>query len=590
MYNRPIPRSLRRSPSLLCRLGLLSLLSWLLPAFAQTSDVSVEITGIGVDLLDNVQGNLGLYQQRNHPLLNEALIRRLHRNAPAEIREALEPFGYYRVGVEATLEPRDGGWLARYRVDPGPPVVVQEVRLSITGPGVDDPAFAQWRNDFPLQEGSVLRHKTYEEAKQQLLQIGRERGYFDGRLENHRVVVSLEPYQASIEIEYASGPRYEFGEITLEQSVFREEFVRRYLTFKTGEPYDAGKVLALRRALADSDYFERADVFTQSEQARDGRVPIQIVLVGRKRHRYLAGIGYSTDTGARGRIGYENRRANKLGHRYSGLFRRSEIEESFSARYNVPLSRPITDSLTYSYTWLDEHTETADQTTSSISADLTQQAGSWLRTMGLSFEHDRYRVDESNNAQLLMPSVRWQRVSADDRIATRHGWILTLGLRGAADAVLSSTSFAQGRIDGKRIEGVTERSRLLLRATTGASWTPEFEDLPASQRFFAGGDQSIRGFAYNSLGPTDADGTVVGGRNILVGSTELEYDTSARMAVAVFIDAGNAFDDTSINAQRGAGAGLRWRTPIGAVRLDFAQALTEPGTPWRIHLTLGPDL
>ena len=559
-------------------------------ALAQQPGVEVEITGVSGEMLTNVQSNLSLYLQRNHPLLNETLVRRLHQKAPDEIRKALEPFGYYRSKVDASLEPRGQGWIARYSIDPGPPVRVSQLNITITGPGASDPAIEKWKNNYPFHVGSRFQDRVYDDAKQTLLQIGRERGYLDGRLETHRVTVNLEPYQAVIDITYDTGPRYAFGDVSIEQTGFDEGLIRRFLTFKTGDPYDAAKILALRRAFADSDYFDRADVFTLSEEAHDEQVPIRIVLAARKANRYLAGAGYSTDTGARARVGYENRHVNQYGHRYSLTYRVSEIDSNLLARYSVPLSHPATDSLVYSYNYLNQRTDTANLVSNAVGFDVTQQTGHWQRTTGLSFERERYRIDITNNSTLLMPHVRWQRVKAEDRINPRHGWILTVGLRGASDQVVSSTSFIQGRADGKMVEGLTENSRLLLRATTGASWTPEFRDVPASQRFFAGGDNSIRGFAYNSLGPTNSAGTVIGGRNILVGSSELEIDVTQRFGVAFFIDAGNAFDGTAIHVQRGAGAGLRFRTPVGAVRLDFAQAETVPGRPWRIHFTLGPDL
>jgi translocation and assembly module TamA len=569
----------------------LLLLSSLLPtALAQQPRVEVEITGAAGAVLDNVRNNLSLYLQRNHPLLNEMLIRRLHQKAPDEIRTALQPFGFYRPAIHSTLDLRDGIWIARYDIDPGDPIRIAALNVAITGPGADDPALTRWRDRYPLHEGGVLDQKVYEDEKQKLLQLGRERGYFDGRLVDHRIIVSLDPYQASIHVEYATGPRYRFGAIDFEQHEFDEGFLRRYLTFHTGDPYDASKILAFRRTLADSDYFERADVMTLSEQAHDEQVPIRVVIVAKKHSRYLAGVGYSTDTGVRGKLGYENRLANKYGHRYSLMLRDSEIEKSFTARYAVPLRKPATDSLAYSYSRVDERTTTVNSVTGLLDASLTQQLGQWLRTAGLSFEHEHYRVDQTNDAKLLMPHVRWQRVKARDRIFPRNGWMLALDTRGAADSILSSTSFLQGRADGKLIISLTERSRLLLRGTAGASWTPEFALLPPSQRFFAGGDNSIRGFAYNSLGPKSSDGTVIGGHNILVGSSELEMDTGEHTAMAFFIDAGNAFDDVSINVQKGTGFGFRWRTPIGAIRLDLAQALSAPGRPWRIHLTLGPDL
>jgi len=559
-------------------------------AAAQTPDLVIDITGISGAPLDNVRNSLTLNLQRDHPLLTEAVVERLHRNAPDEIRGALEPFGYYRPRIDTALEFDDKRWRARYRIDPGPPLPVDDVSVSIQGEGADDPSLRAWREEFPIQRGQTLDHATWERAKQSLHQLANERGYFDGRMLTHRVSVDLDEYSATVELEYSTGRRYAFGPVDIEHEKLDAGFLRRFITFRPGDPYEGRRLLDLRRSLADSDYFARADVLSLTEQAENYRVPIHVDLETRPDNRYSAGLGYATDTGARLRLGYERRRANRQGHRYSAGFEQSEIETSFNARYNIPLSRPTSDVLSYSLSWSDEDTSTVERTTTSLGVEITQQVGAWLRAVGISFEQERYRVDIDNDAILLIPHVTWQRYRAAQRIAPSHGWIFTIGVRGAYEQVISDTSFVQPRAEAKYIFSPSSKSRVLVRASGGFSWVPEFNELPLSQRFFAGGDQSIRGFAFESLGPRNAEGRVIGGRHLAVGSIEYEYSIGTRTALATFFDAGNAFDGDDLRAEQGAGVGLRLRTPIGAIRLDIAQALSLPGRPWRLHLTLGPDL
>lgn len=559
-------------------------------AAAQRPELKIDIDGVSGALLDNVRNSLSLHLQRDHPLLNEAVVRRLHRNAPEEIRRALEPFGYYRPRIDTALDLGTERWQTRYRIDPGPALPIAEVRLSLQGEGADDPVLQAWRAGFPIRPGQTLDHQTWESAKQSIHQLANERGYFDGRMSTHRISVDLDRYSATVELVYSTGRRYAFGPVDIEHEKLDQEFLSRFVTFHPGDPYEGRKLLELRRALADSDYFARADVITLTEQADDFRVPIYVDLETRPDNRYSAGLGYATDTGARLRLGYERRRANRQGHRYSAEFEQSEIETAFSTRYHVPLSRPTTDVLTYSLSWRDEDTSTVERTTTSLGVEVTQQAGAWLRTAGISFEQERYRVDIENDAVLLIPHVTWQRYRAAERIAPSHGWILTLGVRGASEQVISDTSFVQPRIEARYIFSPSEKSRVLMRASGGFSWVPEFSELPVSQRFFAGGDQSIRGFSFQSLGPRNAEGRVIGGRHLAVGSIEYEHSIGARTALAAFFDAGNAFNRDDLRAERGAGVGFRLRTPIGAIRLDVAQAISIPSRPWRLHLTLGPDL
>ena len=131
-----------------------------------------------------------------------------------------------------------------------------------------------------------------------------------------------------------------------------------------------------------------------------------------------------------------------------------------------------------------------------------------------------------------------------------------------------------------------------MRGRLGALWAGEFDQLPPSERFFAGGDSSIRGYDIDSLGPVDASGQVIGGNKLGVISAEVDYYFTERWGFAVFVDSGNAFggDGSSTGLQTGVGAGVRWRSPIGPIRVDIAHPLDDPSNNFRLHLRIGPDL
>jgi len=196
----------------------------------------------------------------------------------------------------------------------------------------------------------------------------------------------------------------------------------------------------------------------------------------------------------------------------------------------------------------------------------------------------------SGLSRLLIPGVSWTRIDADSRIYTTRGSRLALSLQGAARGVLSNTSFAQADLQAKVIRSFGTGNRLIVRGEAGATYVSDFSRLPVSLRFFAGGDNSVRGYAYRSLGPTDASGAVIGGRYLLVGSVEYDRRIVGNWGAAVFYDAGNAFNSRPASLKRGAGVGLRWRSPVGMVRIDLASALSEPGHPLRLHISIGPDL
>jgi translocation and assembly module TamA len=189
---------------------------------------------------------------------------------------------------------------------------------------------------------------------------------------------------------------------------------------------------------------------------------------------------------------------------------------------------------------------------------------------------------------VIYPSLwgRWKQ--GDDPNLPRRGQALAIELRAASRSAGSSVDFLQARVQGDWIRGIGADNRVLLRAELGATASPDFQDMPPSLRFYAGGDRSVRGFGYKEIGP-DRDGRVFGGRYLAVASVEFERMFTPEWGGAVFVDAGDAFDDR-FDLQVGIGAGLRWRSPIGPVRVDLAHGIGEAGEAVSLHVRIGPDL
>lgn len=552
--------------------------------------LQVQIEGVSDEVLENVRQLLSIEQQKADSALTPARIRRLHARAEEEIKQALEPFGYYRVQVDGTLQQTEQGWLARYAVSPGPPVRIGTLDITLQGEAREDPAFRSLLDDFPIRKGQPLHHPRYETAKNTLRTLAAERGYFDAELRRHRVEVDLDAYSARVELLFDSGPRYRFGPVQFEDTVVNQELLRSFQAFQEGEPYLADKLLELQRDLIDSDYFERVDVDPQPERSVERAVPVQVKLTARPRSRYSAGVGYGTDTGARGSLGFERRYVNRRGHRFRSELQISQIASQVEARYEIPVRDPRTDRLFGRARYSDEELDTSTSKTLELGVGLEQKLGLWRQVFSLTYLDSDFTVGtQQGHATLLMPGASWTRIKSDNPLFVHHGSRVGLDVRGAYEDVLSDTSFVQVRAHGKWIRSVG-RDRILIRGEAGSTWVDDFSSLPPSVRFFAGGDYSVRGFAYQSLGPEDGAGNVIGGRHLLVGSIEYEHRLKDKWAAAVFYDAGNAIDNFGDELEHSAGVGVRWRSPVGWVRVDIAKPLSEPDEGIRLHLTIGPDL
>lgn len=557
----------------------------------------IEIEGIEDDLRRNVLATLSLEEAREEGDLTADQIRRLESRSEEEIAEALQPFGYYRPEIESTLRREGDTWVARYEVDPGPPLQVTSVGVSVEGAGAETPGFRQAVRDFPLSQGERLYHPAYESGKQAFLDEASENGYLDAAFEVSEIRIDREAYTADIALRFDTGPRYQFGPVTFNQDFLEPDLLRGYVTFEPGEPFDLDELLRMQTALSDSPYFQRVEVVPRRDLAEGVAVPVEVNLTPAKRQRWNTGVGYGTDTGARGTVALELRRINREGHRGYTEIRAAERENAFEARYEIPGAYPRTDLLTFSLGYSDLRLDTTESETYLIGAALTRTRGEWREAFALRFQQEDYKVGvDEGTAELLIPQATWTRVRADDRISTSRGYRMEFVVRAADEAALSNASFFQTSAEGKLIRSFADRFRLVSRLRIGHTETQDFRELPATIRFFAGGDQSVRGWGYQELGPRDLAGNVIGGRELLAGSLELEYRFLEKWrfleqwGIAVFYDAGNALRSFSDPLERGAGVGFRWVTPIGPLRADAAWALTQPGTPIRFHLTVGPDL
>jgi translocation and assembly module TamA len=565
------------------------------PAAAGAAKVKVEIDGVRGDVRDNVRALLSL-AQADDPSPDR--VRQLHAQATADVERALQPFGYYRPHVEAELREEGGGFVARYTVDPGPLLRLSGVDLQLTGDGASDRGFRRAARSFPLRRGSPLVHASYEAGKQALVDYAASHGYLDADFTTHEIRVDLAAYTARIRLAFYTGPRYAFGEVTFDDAMVDERLLRGYLAFEPGEPFDLRKLLQTQDALSSTPYFKRVEVLPEEEHAVDRRVPIHVALVPARRERWSLGLGYGADTGPRATVGVDVRRVNRRGHRAETLANVSQVQQRFTGTYLVPKRAARTDFTTFSLGYDDLHSDTAQHRNGIVSFGLDRARGQWREHFDLAWSREDFTVGpDRGTSKLLMPEASLSLLSADDVLYPLHGRKVRLQLRAANEAVLGTATFLQGIAEAKYVQRLFGPVRGLARVRLGYTRTPNFHELPSSLRFFAGGDQSVRGYGFQELTPRSSDGQPLGGDALVETSLEvdallLQFRSFGRFGAAVFLDAGNALDRLEVSGKLrvGTGAGIRWLSPIGLVRADVAFAVDEPGRPIRFHFSLGPDL
>lgn len=554
--------------------------------------LTISIEGISGQQLTNVRNRLSIYAYHQQPSPGPARVRFLHRRAEQEILRALAPSGHYQASVETEFERLNGEWRLTYRVDPGATMQIREVDIQIRGDAEEDDAFRRLIQDLNIQPGQNLHHRNYENAKSRIRSLAADRGYRNGRFESSVLRIDLENYAADIFLDFDSGQRHRFGQVVFSESQLDDDILQRFVQFEEGDYITSDELVELQMALSDSNYFSRVQIQPiWGEADDDAIVPVSISVEPNKRTHYRAGIGYGTDTGARVIFEQNRRWVNTRGHRFNAQFQFSEQISAVGTNYIIPGAQPQTDQYVLRAAWRDEDTSTTRSELLNLGVSWQHQLERTQRTVALDWQDERDTFGgERRDTEFLIPSVQWDRVHTPNRLNVREGYRSTLTIRGASEDILSSTDFAQVNVSGKYVWPFAERFRILTRAELGTTVASDFERIPTSLRFYAGGDNSIRGYGYRTVGPRNEEGIMLGGRHIMVGSAEVDYEFRPNWRVATFWDAGNAFDDITSATRHGVGFGVRWQSPVGPIRIDLAHGFGPEGDNVRLHLTLGPDL
>lgn len=586
-----------RDVSRRCRLvlaALLAALAW--PAAAEPLR-RVRIVGIEGDARDNLEATLSLTRlsPRQRAALSEARLSYLLRRLDQEVDRALQPYGYYEASVESQVRRGTRGIEVVLTVTPGEPVRVIEADLALEGDAAQDRAVMRRLRTFRPRQGERLDHRRYEASKLAVQRRLLERGYFDAELLTHRIEVTRRAREAVLRLRWQSGVRYKLGTVTFEGAQVHADLLRKVVPFEAGEPFHQRHLVALQQRLTDLDYFGYIDVRPEPDKAVAEAVPVAVALTPGKRSVYTAGLSYGTDAGAGVQFGLERRWVNARGHKFGVQLDLAERRKSVAALYRIPAFDWAEGWYALGVNRRDEDSEYVRARISEVVAQRTGRWRGWDLGLALHARNESYEIGqvdhvvEEGQRRLVYPALSVGRRKSDHELYPRRGYAVRSELRLGHGALGSQSDFAQLLLEGRWIRSFGPRTRLLLRGNAGRTFSDEFERLPPSLRFYAGGDRSIRGYGYQEVGPRIEE-QVVGGKHLLTASVELERMFNRRWGAAVFVDSGDAYDTRdSFRLRSGVGVGVRWRSPVGLVRFDVAHGLdAERGL--QLHINIGPDL
>ncbi|MBB3189136.1 autotransporter assembly complex protein TamA [Halomonas cerina] len=611
------------------RLGVAALCLGMSPS---TLGLDARIKGVDGEVADNIQAyleDLEAAQYRPSRLRSEVLRR---------VREAMRVFGYYEPELSLSLDDPQDPERVTLTIEPGEPVTIEVLELTVTGDARDDDPFQEALAAFPLEVGDPLRHAPFDSLRSRLAGLALERGFFGWRFTERRMEVRPWAGSARLYLSLDSGPRHRFGDIHFQGHHIEEERLKRLAPFDAGAPYLATDLALFNQQLGQTEWFATVSVrprldsergrLALEEQAPLGwwqaldvegagiappsspriaaealvasatlntpakpRVPIDVVVTPADRHQFELGLGYATDVGPRVRLTWDQPWINRYGHSLSHDLYLSGPEQQFSGTYEMPLDDPLRDLYRLQYGVRSKDNEDTRTLESTVEVGrLWKFDNDWEQLVYLRGTYEDFtQAGVSNQVLLLYPGIRWSRTRTRNPTFPTWGDRQRLSVEYSSDAWGSDAEFLRLTGNTEWIRMLGEHNRFVGRVGLGSIVTDDFRDVPPSLRFFTGGDRSVRGYAYESLAPEDDDGELIGGEQLLTASLEAQRRITGPWWGAAFVDTGDAFTDWGPEALKtGAGLGVRWISPVGPIRLDIAHPFDHEDA-FRIHFAIGPE-
>jgi translocation and assembly module TamA len=505
-------------------------------------------------------------------------------------RELLATEGYFSPTVTGKLEKAQSGWHARYQVQPGPRTLVAEIDVRLNGPLASQAEgkrrLAAMRRQVPIKVGDPFRQADWDKAKSSVLEPLWSKGYPAAKLASSEAAIEPDRQQARLKLVVDSGPLFHFGGVNIEGLArYPRSVVENLRPMKSGEVYDQARLLAYQRALEATGYFERVSVSVDARPEVANSLPIQVQVKENKKQQVSFGLGASTDTGPRAQVGYKLRNLAGSALRLSLDTQLNTHEQQLTGQ----LSRPRTahgydDSL--GLTLKRSDVEGPVSRTVQFQATRSRERGPLTTTLTAQYEAELLDLAGTlQHNQAVSLTYGWVYRTVTDQFYPRHGWVTTLQGGGGVDPGQPDEVFVRLYARHSRFLRFGPRGRLVARLEMGSVLASSGAGVPSDFLFRAGGDNSVRGYAYQSLGPKVA-GNVLPTRYLATGSLEYNYFFTRDWGAALFVDTGDAAEELSdLRLHTGAGLGARYRSPVGPVNLDVAYG--EQTREWRLHFTLG---
>ena len=548
--------------------------------------VGFKINGVEKDALNNITVFLqGLSEPKNAD--NETYLKQVKQST----RDALNALGYYQVNLETEVSGKPGRQTVIINVNSAEATRITKLSVKLTGEGQDDPQFKKILEDFPLKLNDILHHGDYEAAKNSLTNIAQRRGYFDAQYDKSLVEVTSKNNSAAVYLWFDTGVRYQFGELLFDSDLPAEKYIRSLQTFAAGDPFDLQIVNTFNSDINRTGYFRSITILPDLQNKQGLQVPLHVIASMRPKHSFNVGIGYSTDEELRGKFRWLRPWINNQGHSVEANIVASTYKQETSLTYKIPLADPLYDyaSIQAGYKKVNQNDTDTNQYLVSLNRH-RRLSNNWLRTLFIKYDYESgVQGQQEFSTQLVVPGISFKHTRSRGGVNAYWGDKRLVSLEASNKWWLSNSDLVKVYGKAKLLRSY-QRHQFVTYAELGAINAGSIYDVPSSMRFFTGGDQSVRGYNYESIAPEDQQGFLLGGLYLAVASFEYRFPISENWKLALFSDAGTATDDFSEDISSSAGIGTVWSSPIGPIRFYLAKPFTSQTDSLAIHFIIGPEL
>jgi translocation and assembly module TamA len=524
--------------------------------------------------------------------------------SPNQVRELLQTEGYFAPVVRIERTPGRGSNqpdLVRLSVEPGTQARISRVtleavgdleRAATAGDGFALDVLEALRKAWELPAGSGFRNAAWADAKAATLSRLRASGYAAAQWAGTGAAVDAENHRVRLFLVADSGPLYRLGQLQVEGLVAQDAETVRNLAFtRSGVPVTESLLLDFQERLQKSGLFETVAVTLDTDPAQAAAATVLVRVRETPLQTYTFGVGVSANTGARFSVEQQLRRPFDLPLSSTLKIEIGEKRQAWDGEISTRADERLYRNLLGAAV---ERLSSDDDVVLSQRVRLgrTQDTQRIERLGFVEWERSSRRTDAGDRTDAVAVSLNfhggWRDLDSivlpttGDTLSAQFG----IGRSNGTEAKTGTFGRAYGRLTVYRPLGRTLYAQ--ARLEVGRVFLEPGMVVPESLRWRAGGDESVRGYSFRSLGPV-VDGAVGSGETLLTTSIELARPIVASMPSlwgAIFVDGGNAATSfAQLDPVWGYGFGLRWRSPVGPLRIDLAWP--ERSNRPRLHFSIG---